>query len=488
MSSSAPDVAESSRAGQEAEKQPESEPQRKWVALVSAAVLLGTEDERAQKIVGGTDVLLDLNDPPLPSYMVLHPRVAPDPRRNDEPLSAYILATDRSACILLQVVEGNQPDFFLCNTHRSTVTILPPVSSYIQARGHDIRPRLSIGLIADPHHRGHYVVVQLHPTTSDDHPNRLLCYSTAQGRWFIRGLNLQQDSMRNPFSETGVLAHDGHLWWLALAYSVFFCDPCTPPFESPQLRFLPLPDDCEMEGDVGFDPRIRTLIDQRRCVRPSEGKLRFVEIRGLSYDDLVDLPAANPTVRMWTLDDPEGPDAWTFEYEVAFAEIWKNKTYTDAGLLPDVVPHVALVDPNDHYVVYFFQGSKLFGLDMREKTVVACKECLIDRDQLRFPSSRPIVDAWEPPPPPPTLPGDDDSSPDDNVWSTQSYAEEKKCQVTQSVNSWLNQARLEWARDTDASVENWRAWQMAPPTSDESYVNSGGQADDEPEIQSPLSP
>ncbi|CAD6272590.1 unnamed protein product [Miscanthus lutarioriparius] len=96
---------------------------------------------------------------------------------------------------------------------------------------------------------------------------------------------------------------------------------------------------------------------------------------------------------MWTLDDPEGPNAWTFEYEVAFAEIWENKTYTDAGLLPDVVPHVALVDPNDHYVVYFFQGSKLFGLDMREKTVVACKECLIDRDQLRFPSSRPIVDA-----------------------------------------------------------------------------------------------
>ncbi|CAD6334347.1 unnamed protein product [Miscanthus lutarioriparius] len=139
-----------------------------------------------------------------------------------------------------------------------------------------------------------------------------------------------------------------------------------------------------MEGDVGFDPRIRTLIDQRRCVRPSEGKLRFVEIHGLSYDDLVD-------------------------YEVSLAKIWGNKTYTDAGLLPDDVPHVFLVDPNHHYVVYFFQGSKLFGLDMREKNVVACKECLIDRDQLRFPSSRPIVDAWELPPPPATLPGDNDS-------------------------------------------------------------------------------
>ncbi|EES17861.1 uncharacterized protein LOC8055727 [Sorghum bicolor] len=489
----APDVAESSRADQQAEQEPESEPQqrqRKWVALVSAAVLLGNEDERAQEIAVGSDVLFDLHDPALPSYLVLHPRIAPDPRRNDGPLSAYILAADRSACILVQVVEGNQPDFFLCNTHRRTVTILPPVPSYIQARGDPIRPRLSIGLIADPHHHGHYVVVQFHPATSVDQLNRILFYSTAHGRWLIRGLNMPQARrMRNPFSETGVLAHDGRLWWIALAYGVFFCDPCAPRFECPELRFLPLPDDCEMEGDVAFDPRIKTLIDQRRCVRLSEGKLRFVEIRGLSYDELVDVPAAaaNPTVRMWTLDDPEGPDPWTFEYEVAFAEIWENKTYTDAGLLPDEVPHVALVDPNNHFVVYFFQGSKLFGFDMREKNVVGCKECLIDRDQLRFQSSRPIVDAWELPPPPPTLPGEDSSSPDDKVWSRQSYAEEMKSQVTESVDSWLTQARLEWTRDTDASEENWRAWKMAPPTSDESSANSGGQADDEPEMQFPLS-
>jgi hypothetical protein len=75
----------------------------------------------------------------------------------------------------------------------------------------------------------------------------------------------------------------------------------------------------------------------------------------------------------------------------------------------------------------------------------------------------------------------------DKVWSRQSYAEEMKSQVTESVDSWLTQARLEWTRDTDASEENWRAWKMAPPTSDESSANSGGQADDEPEMQFPLS-
>jgi hypothetical protein len=414
---SAPELAQWSRAGKEKEQEePESsEPQRKWVALVSVAVVLpGNEDERAHEIIPGTDMLmLDINDPPLPSYLVLHPRVAPNPRRTNEPLSAYILAADRSGYILLQVVEGNRPDFFLCNTHTRTVTILPPVSSYTRAsHGVDILPELSMGLIADPQRSGQFVVAQLHPTISYHEPNKLLYFSTAKGRWFVRNLTRarQQVLMRNPNSEIGVVAHDGRLWWFAPSYGVFCCDPFTPVLECPELRFIPLPANSEMFGHVAFDPVVRPLVIKRRCVRPSEGKLRFVAIRGLSYKVPVD--ESNPTVWMWTLDDPEGPNPWTFEYEVAFAEIWEDETYAAAGLQPGKVPDVALVDPNDHYVVYFFQGSKLFGLDLREKKVVACEECLIDRDRLEYQSSRPIVDAWELSPPPPILSGDDDSSTD----------------------------------------------------------------------------
>uniref|UniRef100_A0A804PHP6 DUF1618 domain-containing protein n=2 Tax=Zea mays TaxID=4577 RepID=A0A804PHP6_MAIZE len=424
---SAPELAQWSRAGKEKEQEePESsEPQRKWVALVSVVVLPSNEDERAHEIIPGTDMLmLDLNDPPLPSYLVLHPRVAPNPRRTNEPLSAYILAADRSGCILLQVVEGNRPDFFLCNTHTRTVTILPPVSSYTQANDVGlIYLHLSMGLIADPQHSGHYMVAQLHPTTSYSQPNKLLYYSTAKCRWFARNLSRarQQVRMRNPNSEIGVLAHDGRLWWFSPAYGVFCCDPFTPVPESPALRFIPLPAGSEMAGHVAFDRVIKPLVRKRRCVRPSEGKLRFVEIRGLSYKVPVD--ESNPTVWMWTLVDPEVPNPWTFEYEVAFAEIWEDETYAAAGLQPGEVPDVALVDPNDHYVVYFFQGSKLFGLDLREKKVVGCEEWLIDRDRLEYQSSRPIVDAWElspPPPSPPILSGDDDYSTDGDrgVWCT----------------------------------------------------------------------
>jgi hypothetical protein len=406
------DLTEFSRAGQEAEQEPESEPQRKWVALVSV-VVFSKEDDRTQEIVLGTDVLLDLHDPPLASYLVLHPRLAPNSRRPDEPLSAYILAANNgSACILLQVVAGNRLDFFLCDTHSRTVDIVAPVSCDLRTdQDIDIRPHLSIGLVADPYERGHNVIFQLHPTTSLYHQSRLLVYPTARRRWFVLPIPIARQAahMCNPFSENSALAHDGRLWWVALAYGVFFCDLFTPSCAwRPELRFLPLPADCQMDGYVAFEPRVRTLLHQRRCVRTSEGKLRFVEIRGLSYDDPPRDPA-NPTVWMWTLQDPEGPDPWTFEYEVPFAEIWDNETYADAGLPPGEVPHVALVDPNDHCVVYFLQGSKLFSLDVRKKQVIACKESLIDRDQvILFQSSRPVVDAWELPPPPPTFSGDDD--------------------------------------------------------------------------------
>jgi hypothetical protein len=153
-----------------------------------------------------------------------------------------------------------------------------------------------------------------------------------------------------------------------------------------------------MADDFAFNPGTSTLIKQRRCVRASEGKLRFVEIRGLSYDVRAadDVPQADPTIRMWTLVDPEDPHPWKVEYEAPFAEIWDAKTYTDAGLPRRKVPHVAFVDPDDHGVVYFLHGSKLFGLDVRKKQVVAYEEGYGDREHMFH---RPIVDAWKLSPP-----------------------------------------------------------------------------------------
>lgn len=150
--------------------------------------------------------------------------------------------------------------------------------------------------------------------------------------------------MRDPSAEHGVVAHDGHLWWLALAYGLSSCDP----LGIEPLRFLPLPGDCEMGDDVALKPTTGTLVKQHRCVDASEGNLHFVEVRGLSYDAPAadDILEAEPMVKMWTLVASEDPNPWKLEYVAPFADIWEEKTYGEAGLPRRKVPHIAFVDPD----------------------------------------------------------------------------------------------------------------------------------------------
>jgi len=407
----------------DAEPEPEPEPQpqppqRRWVALVSNPVLLLDEDERARAMPLGTNVDLDLHDPPRPSYLVLHPRiVALDPcddfARQPSP---YILAADRSGRLLFRV---NNPDsnesfeeedaMYLCNTHARRATILPPVP-YPGLRI-EPRPRRSVGLIAnpDPTRRGDYLVAQLYPRESVLLGDRLLCYSTATSCWFLKPLLTSPSlRMRNPCAENGVLAHDGRLYWLALAYGVFVCNPFA---DTSHLRFVSLPAGCEMWEELFHS----VYIAQRRRVAPSEGLLRYVEIRGLSYEVFVppDVapPPVNPSVWMWTLVDPEAAEPWRFEYEAPFAEVWAHESYVANGLPHGEVPHVALVDPDNHGVVYFLQDSKLFGLDVRARRVISCEDCPVRDDrEIMLRNSRPILDAWELSPPSPS-PSPSDSEP-----------------------------------------------------------------------------
>jgi hypothetical protein len=165
---------------------------------------------------------------------------------------------------------------------------------------------------------------------------------------------------------------------------------------------------------LGDRPRpTARLMDQRRLIRPSQGMLRYVEIQGLSYDRAaVDDAWINPTVSMWTLVDPEGPHPWRFECEASFADIWAHDSYVAAGLPQGKVPKLALVDPNNHDVVYFFQDKVLFALHVRAGRVLACQECLVDCQvqNLEFQYSR-FVQAWEWELPP-KFPGEDPSSSD----------------------------------------------------------------------------
>ncbi|PAN35321.1 hypothetical protein PAHAL_6G199300 [Panicum hallii] len=414
----ASEAAEPSRAREEAAEREASEavarqPQRSWVALASIPVVVyGANDARAEAIApGAADLLLELHDPPRASYLVLPERLVPDPRWREPNNFAYIIAAARDRLLFMASQRATQgrgvldPDYFLCNVSDGTAARLPAVPADFRIM---LFPRRTMGLIADPRCPGHYMIAQLHP---DDEAamkrhDALLCYSTATGQWSVKQLASAPD--HEPWGAHGVIAHGGLLWWVDIAYGMLFCDPFD---DHPRLRLVPLPTGCEMHG-LGNNVRPTILMDQRRLIRPSQGMLRYVEIQGLSYDHAdVDDPIS-PAVTMWTLVDPEGPHPWRFECEASFDDIWAHDSYVAAGLPQGKVPKLALVDPNNHDVVYFFQDTALFALDVRARRVLACEECFVDRvfqDPL-FQYSR-FIDAWERELPP-TVRGDGRASSD----------------------------------------------------------------------------
>jgi hypothetical protein len=361
---------------------------RPWFALASIPVVYGANDEGAEAIAPGTaDLLLELHDPPRPSYLALPERLVPNARRRERNDFPRIVAVGSDRLIFMATQGRRDHGYFLCDVKARTAARLPVVPFEM---GLKLLLRRNIGLVADPRCPGHYMIAQLHANVMKRRHDALLCYSTATGQWAVKPLASATD--HESWGADGVFAHDGLLWWVDIGYGMLVCNPFD---DLPHLRFVRLPIGCEIHGP-GDRPRLisTSLMDQRRCVRISQGMLRYVEIRGLSYDSAA--VNAAPTVSMWTLVNPAGPHPWRFEYEAYFSDIWAHDSYVAAGLPQGKVPNLALVDPNNHGVVYFFQGSTMFSLDVRARRVLACEECLVDRlgQNLEFQYSR-FVEAWD---------------------------------------------------------------------------------------------
>ncbi|KAG2586097.1 hypothetical protein PVAP13_5NG021200 [Panicum virgatum] len=305
------DAAESSRARQQPEEPSDEAPQRRrWVALCT---ITGRPhrpgDERHRR-----DLLLDLHDPPRASTLVL--------RANLTSFFPIILVADSSSArLLVKAAWGsariNRPEYFLCDARARTAQRLPAVPSSelggpdaCPLGGLDLCPRRSNGLIADPDRTGHFMIAQLHPAPATRH-GFILFYSTATRRWATKQLASAPEHKR--WGAHGVLAHDGLLWWVDVAYGMVVCNPFD---DAPHLRLVPLPEGCALQGvEVERNnfhgwQRTREFLDQRRFIRPSEGKLRYVEILGFNYDTAAAAaePPNDPTVRMWTLVDQAGPN------------------------------------------------------------------------------------------------------------------------------------------------------------------------------------
>ncbi|CAL4965375.1 unnamed protein product [Urochloa decumbens] len=327
-----------------------------WVALSTIPIVVGANDERAKKIdEAGTDLRLDLHHPPRPTHLVV-------PACQEE-----------GTC---------DAEYFLLDAHTRSGARLP---ADLGVRLHP--QRRSVGLAANPHRLGHFIVAQLNPPSATRFET-LIYFCTATMKWATKAL--ASSPTHEPWASHGVLALDGLLWWVNVARGILVCDPF---LRNPHLRLVPLPDGCEIDEPV----RSRTLLDKRRFVRPSEGKLYFVEVRGIAAADGQECPG----VWIWSLVDSDRAPNWSLDFVASFADIWIDASYIAAGLTPGNVPALALLDPTDHGVVFFFEGASLFGLDVRAGRVVACKhECYLDqsnRDDTKFQFSR-FVDAWEIPP------------------------------------------------------------------------------------------
>ncbi|KAL6848697.1 hypothetical protein ACP4OV_021280 [Aristida adscensionis] len=347
-----------------------------------------------------TDLLLDLNAAPRPSRLLLPTRIARDTKGSD--CFHDIIDAHPSGRLLVQASPGTGMDddigYFVCDARTRTARRLPEVPVNFLLGGSKLRPERSICIAAAdprPGREEHYIVVQLHPTvvTTRRHTS-LLCYTTESNQWNIKPLASSPD--HEPWSSSGVVLDRGMLWWVDVAHGMLGCDPFA---ERPRLVHVPLPDGSEM---IDIDlVAARSILDEHRFVRPSSDKLRYVEIGGICYDPAVASTVANnPEARitMWTFADPQCAHPWEFEYQASFAEICNDESYTAAGLSPEDIPVLGLVDPKDHHVIYLFQKLLLFALDVRARRVLACRECLVDSNpQHQFQSSR-FVHAWVLPP------------------------------------------------------------------------------------------
>ncbi|RLM92181.1 uncharacterized protein C2845_PM08G00130 [Panicum miliaceum] len=153
------------------------------------------------------------------------------------------------------------------------------------------------------------MVAELQPFVGDDHAT-LLCFSSDVGEWVNKT-------------------------WVDLSWCIVACDPFP---GNPHLAVLPLPPPAK---PLNYG-QAAAVLDRYRALGVSDGKLRFVDI-----------------------------GRWSTKPASTTSGLTAHPTYKAAGL-PTKIPVLALIHPDNPAVVYFFLDHHLFGVDLRDRTVVAC--------------------------------------------------------------------------------------------------------------------
>ncbi|PUZ61112.1 hypothetical protein GQ55_4G247300 [Panicum hallii var. hallii] len=232
---------------------------------------------------------------------------------------------------------------------------------------------------------GDYVITELQVAKRSDRA-KLLRFFSAERLWLDTNLfnPLSAVDADREWAPSGVVAHEGKLWFLDLSWGILSCDPST---ILPVLRFHDLP-----PGRYIHEPK--PFLHTIRCVSVSNHMLRYVDIaRDLDLDGRV----AERKVSVWTaIPDPDCGDSdhgirWLKTYEMGFKEIWNDASYRETQL-PAKIPEIVLVHPKHPNVVYFFLRRSLFGVDVPAHRVVGF---VMDAHKLVAPGCRRCVLPWD---------------------------------------------------------------------------------------------
>uniref|UniRef100_A0A0E0JGA3 DUF1618 domain-containing protein n=1 Tax=Oryza punctata TaxID=4537 RepID=A0A0E0JGA3_ORYPU len=355
---------------------------RKWVVM--ACVPHVVRGDRPP----GFDCGIKLNIPPRATRLAVHRSIAPRRKTIDD--HPYVVAsTDHHGRLLLYASQGAEPEppvldafysgplgvhhgfpkaYFICDTRTRRCTRLPDRRLPILHPGN----ACFVGSAS-----GRFVVSDLHPTPGANQAI-LFLYSSGSGVW--RDHEVNYPPRDRPWGGNGVVLYKTMTWWVDLSYGLLaFDERHRVPGIPPDLRFIPLPDGCEL-------PPGTADLDKCRCVGLRGADLRYVQIHKRDGDG-----DGDPVVSMWTLDQLAG--TWSFDCEASFKAIWNDEGYR-ATKLPPEVPTVALIHPeHPGEVAYFFLHSRLFGVDLRARSVLECEYFAMLNPPMRYHSSR-FVRAW----------------------------------------------------------------------------------------------
>ncbi|KAM0870336.1 hypothetical protein ACQ4PT_040069 [Festuca glaucescens] len=338
-----------------------------WFILYGVPKVVAMEETIFQE---STNVSFTFNKAPLPSHVT----VADDALiRSGFFNYPYIAAAARCGILLLCGHSKIGFTYYLCDPLiRRTLGIVPP-------DGDDLSCRYSVGLISDRSDT-HLMVAELNPSSLAEHGRVTLRCTVDMCSWVEKESAECSDIVeRREWHGDGVLTHKFFLWWFDLSYCILACDPFADKPRFHQIMFPSVPDAMPFYPNPIYG-------DVHRCLKVSNGRLRYVQIHGTSVEKM--------EVSMWTLSSSDPADAkWTNRVDVPFEKIWDDPSYRSKGLPPQVVPAVALVHPMRASEVYFCLATHIFSVNLKEKKTVDCEEFSIRVLPHKICSSR-LLHAW----------------------------------------------------------------------------------------------